>query len=323
MKTPSILIISNKADITTDFVVKQLTDSGVPFYRFNTEELTVSVFVTLDFTTHSYSLYDQNLNTTFSLLDFKSVYYRRPELPSFSSYGISDSDRRYMQSEVAYTLEGIYSILHNAFWISPVWAIRKAENKIQQLIIAERLGFNVPSSVVSDIPQHVNDFLSQHANDCIIKPIHTGHVEDAVAPRVVFTNLLDFSPSDEQIRVTPNYLQKQIHKNYDIRVTVVGEKVFAARITSQQTEETIVDWRKGEQLLKHEEINLPEEVKSKCISLVQCLGLQYGAIDLILDTKGNYIFLEINPNGQWAWIENLTHLPISQEIAKQLIAHSI
>lgn len=322
MKTPQILIISNKSDITTDFVVKHLADSGVPFYRFNTEELTTSVSITLDYESQSFTLYDSILDSSYSLLDFKAVYYRRPELPNFSGEDISASDCRYMQTEVAYTLEGIYTLLHDAFWISPVWAIRKAENKLMQLQIAKQLGFSIPSSIVSNEPQRVTDFLHQQKNDCIIKPIHTGHISDHHQPRVVFTNLLDFMPSEEQIKASPNYLQKQIHKKKDIRVTVVGDAVFAAAITSQETPETSVDWRKGEQMLHHEAINLPDEISERCIALVLRLGLQYGAIDLILDTDDRYTFLEINPNGQWAWIENLTHLPISKEIANLLISHT-
>lgn len=322
MKTPQILIISNKSDITTDFVIKQLADLGVSFYRFNTEEMTVSVSITLDYESHRFTLYDSILDSTYSLLDFKAVYYRRPELPNFIGDDISASDCRYMQTEVAYTLEGIYSLLHDAFWISPVWAIRKAENKLKQLQVAQQLGFVIPLSIVSNVPLHVKEFLQQYENDCIIKPIHNGHISDSHQPRVVFTNLLDFKPSDDQIKASPNYIQKQIHKKKDIRVTVVGNTVFAAAITSQETPETKVDWRKGEQMLHHEAILLPAEVSERCVALVQQLGLQYGAIDLILDADDCYTFLEINPNGQWAWIENLTHLPISKEIANHLIRHT-
>ena len=75
-------------------------------------------------------------------------------------------------------------------------------------------------------------------------------------------------------------------------------------------------------MLHHEAILLPAEVSERCVALVQQLGLQYGAIDLILDEDDCYTFLEINPNGQWAWIENLTHLPISKEIANLLIRHT-
>ena len=60
------------------------------------------------------------------------------------------------------------------------------------------------------------------------------------------------------------------------------------------------------------------DIQTKCRCLMQRLNLNYGAIDFVLDKQGNYVFLEINPNGQWAWIEHLTGLPISKEIVKCL-----
>ncbi|MNZ28723.1 hypothetical protein D3C78_459550 [compost metagenome] len=50
------------------------------------------------------------------------------------------------------------------------------------------------------------------------------------------------------------------------------------------------------------------------------LNLRYGAIDFVCDPQGNLWFLEINPNGQWAWIENLTGYPIAEAIVDELEA---
>jgi glutathione synthase/RimK-type ligase-like ATP-grasp enzyme len=106
----------------------------------------------------------------------------------------------------------------------------------------------------------------------------------------------------------------------DIRVTVVGEQVFPAKIHSQEFEETMVDWRKGENAkVKHERIELPPEIEDKCIELTKRLGLHFGAIDFVLDRGMNYVFLEINPNGQWGWIEKRLGYDISGEIVALLL----
>ena len=63
---------------------------------------------------------------------------------------------------------------------------------------------------------------------------------------------------------------------------------------------------------------MPDEIKKACVDLTKYYGLEFGAIDLVLTPEGNYVFLEINPNGQWAWIEVLTRLPISDAIANLL-----
>lgn len=320
MKT-QILIISNKEDITTDFVVRNLSARNVPFYRFNTEEISQSVTVSLDFADQRFALYDSNLDKEFDLLDFTSVYLRRPELPLYKDKELSVKERRYMQTEVAYTLEGIYSLLDSAYWISPVWSIRKAENKLKQLQLARQLGFHIPASIVTNHPEAYRDFQSNKTK-CIIKPIRSGHIQDEINPEVVYTNLLTIEPEVEQIKVCPNYLQELIEKKYDVRVTVVGDKSFAVRIESQTTDVTKIDWRRGENILPHDVIKLPDYLSDQCVAMTRALGLQFGAIDFVVDMSDNFVFLELNPNGQWAWIENLTGIDISGAISDLLIKNT-
>jgi len=159
----------------------------------------------------------------------------------------------------------------------------------------------------------------ENSKKCIIKPIKSGLIEDASDSKVVFTNV--FKPKSEKEKkyeICPTYLQSHIQKRGDIRVILVGGKVFATLIDSQSNSSTITDWRKGEQSLKHTKVELPKGIENKCISLLKVLKLRYGAIDLILDKENNYVFLEINPNGQWAWIESQTGYEISSEIVNLL-----
>jgi glutathione synthase/RimK-type ligase-like ATP-grasp enzyme len=136
---------------------------------------------------------------------------------------------------------------------------------------------------------------------------------------VIFTSLIDEFPSNpDEIESNPNFLQNQIAKKGDVRVTMVGNTAFAVLIHSQDYENTRIDWRKGETLLKHSRITLPKELTEKCVTLLHRLNLRFGAIDLILDDSNDYVFLEINPNGQWAWIEKQTGYQISDEIVKLL-----
>ena len=119
--------------------------------------------------------------------------------------------------------------------------------------------------------------------------------------------------------LAPLIIQAEVPKKYDVRVTVVGAQVFATAIWSQDNEETEVDWRRGSRPdLRHEAISLPDEVVAQCRELVRCLNLRYGAIDLVCDRDEELWFLEINPNGQWAWIENQTGYPIAAAIVDEL-----
>jgi glutathione synthase/RimK-type ligase-like ATP-grasp enzyme len=316
----NILIITNKFDITSDFIIKALKARKIQFYRFNTDELGKTVYTNLNFDTNSFLLHDTYFNNWYDLKKFTAVYYRRPELPDTPTTQLTPGERDFINNENAFTLEGIYKILDTAYWVSPLYAIREAENKIHQLLVAQSIGLSIPSSVITNSFENAHKFFRSKLSDCIIKPIKTGLIEEANGSSVVFTSQLSDFPTDrEQIELCPVFLQSKISKKTDVRVTVVGNKIFATLIHSQVHEETEVDWRKGENVLEHEVIELPEDLEQKCITLLKRLRLRYAAIDLIQDSDGAFIFLEINPNGQWAWIEKQTGQEISSEIVNLLL----
>jgi len=315
-----ILLITNKNDITTDFVVNELNKRKCQYYRFNTEELSLSVNISLELTKHQYILEDTNRNIRIDLNTIKSVYYRRPELPDYIQ--LEGGKKQFWKNELYYVLEGIYKILNHKYWISPVFSIREAENKIHQLILAQEIGFKVPPSIISNIPKEAEIFIQTYEGQCIIKPIKVGLIKDDLNPEIVFTSLLEENHIKQLDRISnsPTYFQQHIFKHADVRATVVGNKVFAAKIDSQSCDYTKVDWRRGENInLKYSSIDLPYDLQQKCISLTKRLKLNFGAIDFILDENDGFIFLEINPNGQWGWIEKRLGLGICNEIVELLI----
>lgn len=315
-----IILITNKSDLTTDFIVKKLSENGIFFFRFNTEELGTSISLSLDFDNRSFKLFDHNLKIEVNLKDFTAVYFRRPEIPKVHNSKLSAGENNFIQGELIYSLEGIYKLLQDAYWISPLYSIREAENKIFQLELAKKIGFEIPSSLVTTIPELAVKFYKKNERDCIIKPIKTGLIEDSSEPKVIFTSKLkDIESELNRIQVCPTYFQKSIKKKADIRVTVIGNTLFPALIHSQDVKESLTDWRKSDKPLKHSSIELPKSLTEKCILLLKSLKLRFAAIDFILDSTGNYIFLEINPNGQWAWIEKQLGYDISGAIVNLLI----
>jgi glutathione synthase/RimK-type ligase-like ATP-grasp enzyme len=108
------------------------------------------------------------------------------------------------------------------------------------------------------------------------------------------------------VRYAPSLFQPYIPKETEIRVTIVGSRVFAVELRSQEVLEAKDDWRRVDsKQIKHVPHYLPTELEQKCVELVEALDLSFGAIDLILTPSNEYVFLEINPNGQWAWIQQM------------------
>ena len=320
--TKMILFITNKNDITSDYLIDKLNKEEINYYRLNTDDLILNIDVNFNFDNGKFSIIDRKKKKDIDLREVKSVYYRRPILPNIGILSLNKSELDFVTKETAFLLEGLYKILKNKFWISPVFSIREAENKIYQLTVAKELGFKVPSSLISTIENEAKNFISNKDYDCIVKPIKSGLIADPDNPKIVFTSRLrkDQLGSLARIGKCPTYFQERIEKQADIRVTIVGEKAFSAKINSQFLEETKTDWRKGpSHELSYERFELTKELQIKSINLVNLLNLNFGALDFVLDKSGELIFLEINPNGQWVWIEERLGLKISEELIKLLV----
>lgn len=315
-----VLIITNEKDVTSDFIVTKLREKVASFYRFNTDHLGKSVRINFDLEAREYSIYDSISGELIDLSQIKSVYFRRPEV-DVNTHGLTDGEVNFLRTELYYTLEGLYSILNKAFWVNSVHHIRGAENKIYQQLLARKIGLIVPNSIITNDPQAALNFYFANKNNCIIKPIRTGMVATASSEEgIIFTSNLSLSNENAtRIKSCPVYLQNHIAKKADVRVTVVGRKIFAALIHSQQEEVSKTDWRKAGFPLSYSRFELPDEIAAKCLRLLEELSLNFGAIDFILDTKNELIFLEINPNGQWAWIEKQLNYKISDEITALLL----
>jgi len=152
----------------------------------------------------------------------------------------------------------------------------------------------------------------------VTKAISSGYIASPEGNRAIFTSIV--GPGDiedlDGLALAPTTFQAFVDKVSDIRVTVIAGEVFAAEILSQEDKSSQVDWRATDDPhLAHRIHKLPNEIADLCRRLVINLGLSFGAIDLALKSDGSYIFLEINPNGEWVWLEDQLGFPISDRIA--------
>lgn len=302
-----ILIITHKTDYTADFVVNKLNQRGIAYRRLNCEGLLSSEFNIKFDAGFSYSILGED--------HYKSVWFRRTKLPEVKD--LSPEEMIYVLGEIEVFFKNLFSILP-AKWLSSPAAVYEAENKLLQLKTAQRLGFNIPDTLVTNSKKELKEFYQANKQEIVIKPISQTRVSYQENSAFIFTNPVSHNLIEqiEQFDLTPCIFQKNIPKDYEIRATVVGEKVFAAAVHSQADDETKVDWRRKR--LEFVETQLPAEIEDLCVRLLEELNLGFGAIDLIKTPGGEYVFLEINPNGQWAWIENQTSLKISDAIIEYL-----
>jgi glutathione synthase/RimK-type ligase-like ATP-grasp enzyme len=302
-----ILIVTHKTDFTADFVINKLNRRKIDYKRLNCEDFLSSDFFFKYDPSFSYLLLGQN--------DYQAVWFRRTKLPEIKE--LSNYEKLYVWNEIECFFKNLFSILP-VNWLSSPVSVYEAENKLLQLKAAQELGFDVPNTLLTNSKTELRDFYYDNGRDIVVKPISQTRVSNSDASTFIFTNLIlpQHIAELEQFDLTPCIFQRKIPKKYELRVTVVGEQVFAAAIDSQKDEETKVDWRKKR--LKFKEVELPMDLQNLCVQLLKTLNLGFGAIDLVKTPSGEYVFLEINPNGQWAWIENQTGQKISNAIIKYL-----
>jgi len=298
-----ILIITHKSDITADFVINKLNQKRINYKRFNCEDLLTSDL--------AFNFSDKLKYSILGESNYQSVWFRRTKLPQIE--GLARDKALYLLNEADSLLRNMFAILP-AKWLSAPSSVFNAENKLRQLKVAQEIGFAIPETLVTTSKEQLKKFFHDNHQDIIIKPIARTRVHSNENPSFIFTSIVSKGIIDEieEYDLTPCLFQRNIPKEYEIRVTVVGSRVFAASVDSQSDLETKVDWRKKK--LKFARVEIPERISEMCVQLLVELQLQFGAIDLIKTPDGKYIFLEINPNGQWVWIENETGQKISEAI---------
>ncbi len=316
----SILFISDPAtDAHLLPVLKELGRRGHDVQIFNPGAFPGSAVVTVDSTLcgpRARLTWEQQV---IDLAAIGSIWFRRPgdfDLPQ----DLLPGEAEWLRVECSALINGIYATT-DALWVSTPHSIRRAELKLLQLRIAQRLGFRVPTYTVTNDPQRARSFLGEHPDGVIVKGLFLSTVQRDDRAGILYTHRVTAEDEEqlESVRYGPTFLQSLVPKARDIRVTVIGEALFAAAIESMTMADAWVDFRRAEILdIPHRTVTLPERVAAACLAIVKELGLRFGAIDLLETPEGDYVFLEINPNGQWYWVEMLTGQPMARAMADLL-----
>ncbi len=303
-----LLVVTNKSDLACDFLILRLKERNIPFLRLNTEDYGESfqVDISLAGSEASYEIsFDDG--RVVADADIGGVYFRQPLAPNVSS-DVAEADRAFVQRESKEILRSLWRLIDQRRWLNHPKDLWLASNKVEQLSIAQELGFDIPPTHVSSSESAVRSFIENHEGPFVCKAVKHGFLREESSVRVATTQRVgpEFLGRFEDYASVPMIFQEEIRKAFDVRVTVVGNSVFATAIYSQEHPQTSVDWRVWDTLdfdLRHEAIKLPKYLEALCRQITGHFNLKYSAIDLVKADKGEYFFLELNPNGQWAWIE--------------------
>lgn len=313
----SILIISSSLDNPhIEPVTTILEKQGFNILWYQTDKV-VKGLTPLNIAVQPQGLHIEYNGQTMVPDQIAAAWFRKPSIGAVSSRDASL--RPYLERENRALQEIMWSIVPAAKWLNAPRIINEWDRrKISQLVVAQKLGFAVPTTVITNRWRNILDNLPEK----VVMKMGVGSLYVAGKPKIMYSTALSNNKSQLPIHTNPfpGIWQSYLSKKREWRVTVVGKKIFSVAIyTTKQAND---DWRKHQHTdhVTFVEETLPKELQQRCLTLLEHMGLRFGAIDFIEDENGNFTFLEINTNGQYAWLEQKLGVPIAAAIASELAA---
>lgn len=307
-----VLVATEADDVTADMVITELNRRSVPVVRFNPADIGDGLTVSARYGIRPASAAGRMLTPSRAAYwdDVRAVYWRRPTWPAFPH--LSSDDARFAAAQTRYGLGGVLHALDSPLWVNHPLRNSEADYKPHQLARAQALGLAVPATLITNDLDDAREFVAAHPA-VIHKTLRATSYQRNGVPVVSWAEQVTADEIDERVRVVPHLFQVRIDKSCDIRVLIVGRRVFAVRIESD-----LLDWRRDYSALTYSVITLPAELNAALLAFLDAFGLASGSFDLAVDRAGTYWLLELNPNGQWGWLEEHTGLPMAAAFADLL-----
>lgn len=242
--------------------------------------------------------------------DVSAVWWRRPR-PLRADLRLAPGDAAFAVRETAEVLIGLAASTR-ARWVNDPWRDGVASRKPHQLAFAERCGLAVPATLVTNDPRRARAFLTARSRAFVHKGLGA-FPEDWRPTRLVSSRDVSRLPA---LRFAPVVLQEYV-PGVDVRVTVVGRTLFATEIDARRTTSP-EDFRPVLAAARVRPCALPRDLARRLRALVSALGLAFAAVDLRRRDDGEHVFLEVNPSGQWLFLEERTGQPITEAVARLL-----
>lgn len=308
----TIVIISEPTDVHAQSVMTELARAGEPDARildFRDVPQRIVVDMALSNAKGSGFAITMADGRRLALDQVRSFWWRRPQafmLPA----GMDPQAQHFALTELATAFQGMWQA-SEALWVNDLVRDAAAAHKPWQLELARRIGLSIPDTLITTDPAQARAFWETRRGEVIYKPfLQTFH-----SWRETRQLKREELPLLENLRVAPVIFQALIPGVADLRVTVIGSDLFAAAVDLRKMEYKL-DVRLNQQA--YERHDLPPVVAEKLLMLMRRLGLEYGAIDLRLTPDGEYVFFEVNPAGQFLFVEHACELPISAALAAHL-----
>jgi hypothetical protein len=249
-------------------------------------------------------------------IDFDSIesfWWRRPQalLPDPAI-----PDAQAQQFAVQESLSALYGVLRccPGLWINDIEHDSNADYKPRQLAAMQRIALPMPDTLITNDPNEARTFFDRHRGEVVYKAFNQRGLIWLPTRRLTAGDLVHL----DTLRFAPVIFQRLIEGVRDIRVTVVGDDVFATEFAIENAD--CIDHRLLLATAPCAAHRLPAVVERQVIRLVRDLKLEYGSVDLRMTAAGEYFFFELNTAGEFLYLEDRTGQPIAAAVAAHLAA---
>ena len=314
-KPTDVLVVSAVSDPHALAVMSEIAQRGFGSELLDLAQFPTQLSLSLNYRDKGRNSFciERDIGGYLDLSQVKSIWWRRPQDFMFDERISNPTNRNFATGESITAFQGLFQCLGTK-WINHPHRDSEAAHKSWQLQVAQEVDLQIPPTLITSNPKSAKEFWKAHGNDVVYKQF--------VAAKETWRETRRLKAGDEflaeSISLAPVIFQGFVKGVADLRVIAIENDLFAAAAEMDGAEyPEDVRMNLGIEYKPH---NLPDAVRTKILNLMQRLRLTYGAIDLRLTPEGEYIFFEINPSGQFLYIEQHTGLKIKAALARALTA---
>lgn len=321
MLSRHILIVAHRHDLCADAVILKLRAAGELPVRLNLEDIPGSSHITTQFGQKTSTTLLQTRNCTLPLREVRAIYWRAADSLSLAPAMMPEA-QAFAVSELRQLVSCLWSETER-YWLSHPDRIRFAQWKARQLEYASAVGFSIPRTMVTSASNQAVEFAEEVGGRVFFKPMNG----PAAGPdRMLVSAIVSASELQShatQLALAPCCFQEVIEKAIDIRILIVGRRVYAVKVNLPAPAGFSGDYSAPEKNLALEAFSLPADVEGLCLQLAANLKLEYLAINLLLTKEGRYVFSECDPLADFLPFTGIPGAPnVAQEIASMLRQHA-
>jgi ATP-GRASP peptide maturase of grasp-with-spasm system len=314
-----ILLISQSGfEYTTDLIFDWIQHLGGKVIRLNGSDLLKEDAFKIELTNNGMSISIKNI----PLDEIKIIWYRRWYNSDFAPLDKDPEINKYLINEFKGLSQFVFYALKDKKWYNRHGHIKPFPTKIEQLNIALKCGIQIPNTMICSTKEKANSFFKENNNEIISKNIYEIGFFNRPKMMGTFTHLInEKNLSEIADTFYPSLFQKSISKKFEIRIFYNKRICNSMAIFSNKNAKTKADFRNYdfEKPNRNLPVKLPQSEENKIINLMNELDLETGSIDYIFTENEEYVFLEVNPLGQFGMVSNPCNYYLEKTIAKELI----